>query len=76
MIFILAPIVAIIWAIDGQINKLVRPIAIPLVAVGAYAIHHVHPWWSVLPLFLYGCLWLAHWEGRKEISSQTGKRIV
>lgn len=54
MIFLLAPMVSILWALGGQINKLIRPIGIPLLTVLFYIIHHNHPWWCVLPVFLYG----------------------
>ena len=29
---------------------------------------------TIVPAFLYFCLWLAHWEGRREIPPQTSRR--
>lgn len=40
--------------LGGQINKLFRPIGVPLSIVGVYSMFHNHPVWMCLPALLYG----------------------
>lgn len=56
MIFWSVPLVILFGMLGGQINKLFRPIGIPLSIAAIYAIHHNHEWWCILPTFLYGFL--------------------
>lgn len=54
------------WWMGGQINKIIRPIAIPLTIVSVYGIWHNHPWYCVLPALLYGfILTIGYGEGSK-----------
>lgn len=54
MIFLCIPLVILFWLLGGQINKLIRPIGVPLSIIGIYLISHSYPWWYILPTLLYG----------------------
>lgn len=54
MIFLIVPLVTILWMVAGQINKLFRPIGIPLSTIGVYCLLVNGVWWYCLPSLLYG----------------------
>lgn len=56
MIFLCVPLVVIFYMLGGQINKLFRPIGVPLSIFGIYLLAHNHPVWMGLPALLYGVI--------------------
>lgn len=56
MIFLSIPLVTLFGMLGGQLNKLFRPIGIPLAIIGAYFIHPNHEWFCILPTLLYGVI--------------------
>lgn len=42
--------------LGGQINKLFRPIGVPLSIAGLYLLHHNHSVWFITPTLLYGLI--------------------
>lgn len=56
MIFLSVPLVILFYMLGGQINKLFRPIGVPLSIAALYLLHPTHPKWFVLPIMLYGVI--------------------
>lgn len=56
MIFLSIPLVVLFYMLGGQLNKLFRPIGVPLSIFGVYFLAHNHPVWMGLPVLLYGGL--------------------
>lgn len=54
MIFSCVPLVILFFMLGGQINKLFRPIGVPLSIFCFYLLSHKHPIWMGLPSLLYG----------------------
>lgn len=54
MIFLSILLVVIFWMLGGQLNKLFRPIGVPLSIIGIYLLWHNHSIWCILPTLLYG----------------------
>lgn len=54
MIFTCIPLVILLWCLAGQINKLFRPIGVPLSIIAIYLLWHNHSIWYFIPTLLYG----------------------
>lgn len=54
MIFLSIPLCILFSCLGGQINKLFRPIGIPLSIIGVYLLWHAHSWTYCLPVLGYG----------------------
>lgn len=66
MIFLSIPLVIIFYMLGGQINKLFRPIGVPLSLFGLYLLSHNHSIFVGLPTLLYGgILTLGYGENSK-----------
>jgi len=79
MPLISVPLVILAWVLGGQINKLIRPIAVPLSLGLGCLLGHVH-WYLILPVLLYGfTLTLGHGQDSKLmkwLKSEQELRIV
>lgn len=53
MIFWCIPLVILFYMLGGQINKLFRPIGVPLSIIGIYYLSHNQPFWYCLPVLWY-----------------------
>lgn len=77
MIFLCIPLVIFFGCLGGQLNKLFRPIGIPLSIMGVYLIKYNHPWFCVLPVLLYGFeLTLGYGENSKLMKWFKDDRLV
>ncbi len=47
-------LVILAFMLGGQINKIIRPIAVPLIFMSLYLLNPTHQWWLVLPVLIYG----------------------
>lgn len=56
MIFLSVPLVVLFYMLGGQINKLFRPIGVPLTFVGLYWLFYRETWMISLPCLLYGVI--------------------
>lgn len=54
MMFLSIPLCMVLFILGGQVNKLFRPIGVPLVFVGLAFLTKETPWWGILPSLLYG----------------------
>lgn len=53
MIFLCVPLVVLAYMLGGQLNKLWRPIGVPISIMAVYLIWHNHAIWTAMPALLY-----------------------
>ncbi len=63
--------------LGGQLNKLFRPIGIPISIILIYLLSHNHPWWCCLPALIYAFeLTLGYGENSKLAKWLKDDRLV
>lgn len=77
MIFLCIPLVVLFYMLGGQINKLFRPIGVPLSIFGIYFIAHNHSLWMGIPVLLYsGILTLGYGVNSKLMKWFKSEQLV
>lgn len=77
MIFLSIPLVILFFMLGGQINKLFRPIGVPLSFILTYAIWHNYSVWLVAPVLFYGfTLSLGYGENSKLMKWLKSEQLV